>query len=116
MTEAASQGILQLYTSWALLVELAEVLSRPNLAAAVAAARLTPAALVAQYRRLVHVVAVRRLARQVSRDADDDMVLACALAAKANLIVSGDADLLTLRRYRDIPIVTPAEAVQRLIP
>ena len=107
MTEAASQGILQLYTSRALVVEFA---------AAVAATQLTPAALIAQYRRLAHAVAVRRLARQVSRDADDDMVLACALAAKANLIVSGDADLLTLRHYRDISILTLAEAVQRLTP
>jgi len=54
------------------------------------------------------------LAQRVSRDADDDAVLACALAAKADLIVSGDRDLLTLKIFRDIPIVTPIEAVNRI--
>lgn len=43
------------------------------------------------------LVTVRQLAQQVSRDADDDAVLACALAARADLIVSGDDDLLTLK-------------------
>jgi len=33
-------------------------------------------------------------------DPDDDHVLACALGAKADLIVSGDSDLLNLKTYR----------------
>ncbi len=52
-----------------------------------------------------------RLARQVSRDADDDAVLACALASRADLIVSGDADLLVLKQFQGIRIVTAAQAV-----
>ncbi|MGH8532466.1 MAG: PIN domain-containing protein, partial [Gammaproteobacteria bacterium] len=40
---------------------------------------------------MAYRVTARQLARQVSRDRDDDAVLACALAAKADLIVSGDA-------------------------
>jgi putative PIN family toxin of toxin-antitoxin system len=51
---------------------------------------------------------------QIVRDPDDDHVLACALAARADLIVTGDSDLLTLLNYQDIPIVTPAEALRRL--
>lgn len=46
---------------------------------------------------------------------DDDHVLACALAADADLIVSGDKrHLLPLGNYLDIPIVTAAEAVIRI--
>lgn len=45
-------------------------------------------------------------------DPDDDHVLACALASNAELIVSGDRDLLSLKTFRSIPIVTPAEAVR----
>jgi len=41
-------------------------------------------------------------------------VLACALAAKADLIVSGDSHLLNLKSYQDIPIVNAAEALARL--
>jgi hypothetical protein len=45
---------------------------------------------------------------RVARDPDDDHVLACALAATAELIVSGDLALLALTAYERIPIVTPA--------
>jgi len=54
------------------------------------------------------------MVRPVSRDADDDAVLACAAAARAGLIVSGDGDLLSLRSFRGIRIVTAREAVVRL--
>jgi predicted nucleic acid-binding protein len=51
---------------------------------------------------------------RVVRDPDDDHVLACALTARAELIVTGDSGLLTLLNYQNIPIVTPAEALRRL--
>ena len=47
-------------------------------------------------------------------DADDDHVLACALAAQADLIVSGDAHLLNLKTYHRIPIVSATEALAQL--
>ena len=46
------------------------------------------------------------------RDATDDKFLELASAARRDLIVSGDADLLSLNPFRDIPIVTPAIFVQ----
>jgi len=51
---------------------------------------------------------------RVSADSDDDHVLACAVAAQADLIVSGDPDLLNLKSYQHIPIVSPVEALKRL--
>lgn len=54
----------------------------------------------------------RKLDEQVSRDADDDAVLACALAARADLVVSGDDDLLSLKSFNIIPIVSVAQAVK----
>lgn len=49
---------------------------------------------------------------QHARDPDDDAVLACALAAHAQLIVSGHRDLLSLGSFQGMPIVKPAEAVR----
>jgi predicted nucleic acid-binding protein len=49
-----------------------------------------------------------------ARDPDDDHVLACATTAQAQLIVSRDKDLLTLRKYQGIPILASAEALERL--
>lgn len=47
----------------------------------------------------------------VCRDPDDDAVLACALAAGADHLVSGDDDLRVLRRYGSTAIVGIADAL-----
>ena len=54
------------------------------------------------------------LVRQVCRDPDDDAVLALALAAKVDWIVSGDDDLLVLQSFEGIAIITPAQALLRM--
>jgi predicted nucleic acid-binding protein len=54
------------------------------------------------------------LAARVRRDADDDIVLGTAMAAGADLLVTGDNDLLVLGTYAGIKIVTPRQFVERL--
>jgi putative PIN family toxin of toxin-antitoxin system len=46
---------------------------------------------------------------QVAADPDDDRVLECAIAGKADLIVSNDRHLRTLRTFRGIAIVTGSD-------
>lgn len=60
------------------------------------------------------VVRAATLPEPVSRDPDDDVILGTAVAAGADLIVSGDKDLVVVRQYHGIPIITPAEALARL--
>jgi putative PIN family toxin of toxin-antitoxin system len=48
------------------------------------------------------------------RDPTDDKFLEIAVNGHADLIVSGDADLLALDPFRDIPIVIPAVFVQSI--
>jgi uncharacterized protein len=48
------------------------------------------------------------------RDPKDDKFLEAALTAQADCIVSGDADLLVLNPFEDIPILRPAEFLARL--
>jgi uncharacterized protein len=50
----------------------------------------------------------------VSRDPDDDELIALAVASQADLIISGDADLLSLGEHAGIPIVDPADAIARI--
>jgi putative PIN family toxin of toxin-antitoxin system len=45
---------------------------------------------------------------RASRDPDDDKFLAAALEARASFVVSGDRDLLAIRRFRSVRIVSPA--------
>jgi predicted nucleic acid-binding protein len=59
---------------------------------------------------LSHSIRVRiRGAVKVCRDPGDDMFLECAALAKANLLVAGDKDLLTLGTYKGTRMVTPSE-------
>ncbi len=45
----------------------------------------------------------------VCRDEDDNQILACALSCEADYIVTGDQDLLALKTFRKIRIVSPRE-------
>lgn len=53
------------------------------------------------------------IAEPVSRDPDDDKFLACARAAGASVIVSGDHDLLALREWNGISVLSPREFADR---
>jgi putative PIN family toxin of toxin-antitoxin system len=107
------QESLQLYSSSALLEELADVSSRPALAKRLTAIGKTALQILTDYLEAIELVEPVDVPR-VARDPDDDHVLACALAANAELIVSGDLDLLALTAHERIPIVTPAAALRQI--
>jgi len=48
----------------------------------------------------------------ISRDPKDNPIIACAMSAVANVIVSGDKDLLVLKRHGTIRIINPKNFVQ----
>ena len=50
----------------------------------------------------------------VCRDPDDNRVLEAAGADKCDFIITGDSDLLTLGKYKSIPIITPAEFLKAI--
>jgi len=51
---------------------------------------------------------------EVSRDPDDNKFLACAIAAKVDMIVSNDEHLLELKSFQGIPIYTSSQALKVL--
>ena len=51
----------------------------------------------------------------VCRDPDDDKFISCAIDSESLYIVSGDRDLLTLRQYDQIQIMTVAEFFTRVL-
>ena len=51
----------------------------------------------------------KKLANPVTADLKDDMFIACALASKTKLIVSGDKHLLAVTGYEGITIVKPRQ-------
>lgn len=115
LLDGARTQVFELCSSATLLAELLDVLAREKFAARLAQAGLTPQDIVADLRRLAHMAAPQDVPRVIEHDADDDHVIACAVAGKADLIVSGDKHLHSLGgQHQGIAIVTPAEAVQRI--
>lgn len=112
--DAARDRRITLYTSSVLLAELAEVLDRAHLTAPMAQSQVSPEFLMRRYALLAERVVPAEINPTVIADPDDDAVLACALAAQVDLIVSGDPDLLNLKHYQRIPIITPAETLKRI--
>lgn len=105
---------LQLYSSPVLLEELTDVIARPAFSKQLNSIGKTVRQVLADYIEIVDLVEPIEIP-QVVRDPDDDHVIACALVAKADLIVSGDKDLLDLNSFQNIPILAPAEALRRVM-
>ena len=116
LVEAARAGAAQLFTSPALLAELQRVLARPKFTRRFALAGLTPAGLLSDYVKVSTLVVPPATPPVITADPDDDAVLACAVAANADVIVSGDRHLLALGSYQGIPILTAAAMLARLPP
>lgn len=114
LLDAARTGDLELFTSRVLLAELTRILQRTKFANAIAASGLSLEELVLGYVELATLVIPAPVPPTVRDDPDDDHVLACAVAADADLIVSGDRHLLSLHTFESKLIVSPAEALRIL--
>ena len=112
--DLAGEGELKLVTSAVLLKELASTLSKAKLAKAIAATGLDAPTMLRLYGRIAQRVHALPLPRPVSRDGDDDAVLACAAAGRAEIIVTGDDDLLVLKHHGDCRILKPKDALRAL--
>lgn len=98
----AKEGQVKVVTSETLLSELVDVLTRPE-----GPFHLLPGEaneVVKDVRRYANLVEPTRKV-EVCRDPGDNAVIECALAGRAQYIVTGDADLLSLGRFEDIEIV-----------
>jgi putative PIN family toxin of toxin-antitoxin system len=115
LLQAAIDGEVDLFSSAVLLDELAHTLGYSKFTKRIESFGTSIAALVAQYTALVSLVMPASVPRVVVNDADDDHVIAAAVAARAELIVTGDRKhLLPIGTHQGIAIVTAREVVDRL--
>lgn len=105
---------IRFYTTPFLLQELYDTLHSKKLVRIQHQRFLDPGELHATISAILTPIEAPRLAHPVCRDPDDDWVLACAVSAGADMVVSGDQDLLVLKNHADIPIVNVMEAMQLL--
>jgi putative PIN family toxin of toxin-antitoxin system len=100
----------QLLISEATLEELADVLARakfdPYITIEERQEFLRLLGRIAETVQVIHTI-------RACRDARDDRFLELAVNGEASLIITGDADLLELDPFQDIPIITPASYLSR---
>jgi len=111
LINAAREKRITLYSSLALAAEFAEVIGREQFARRIRAAKLSAAELVADYARLANLVVPADINPAVAGDPDDDQILACALAANVDAVVSGDKRLRNLKTYQGIRIISATEVL-----
>jgi putative PIN family toxin of toxin-antitoxin system len=103
IVDAVLAGELLLVSSVALLDELDRVLRDPKLAAVFP----DPAGIIERVRAIAEVVEPGTTLNIVA-DEPDNRILEAAAEARVDAIVSGDAGLLVLSSYDDIPVMSPA--------
>lgn len=111
LLEQVRAGTVSMVSSPALLAELTEVIGRSKFDLILNRTNTSRERTLAEVRQLAEVIEPPPLPRPVCRDPDDDQLLALALAAKVEMIITGDDDLLSLSRFEGIPILAPAQAI-----
>jgi putative PIN family toxin of toxin-antitoxin system len=114
LIEHVRNGTLTLISSPTLLAELTEVFARPKFDAILIRSSTSRERSLDEVRAFAEIIEPAPLPKPVCRDPDDDAVLALALAAQVDFIVSGDNDLPDLRAFESTPIVTPTAALRRI--
>lgn len=114
LLERVRDSALGLVSSPALLAELDEVSGRAKFDSILTFSNTSRELAMAEVRQLAEILDPPPLPQPVCRDPDDDAVLALAIAAQVDFIVSGDHDLLALEAFNGIPILNPAQALQRV--
>jgi len=100
-----SEGMDTLYVSSTILNEVADVMARPKF-------KSTPE-IIDGYIKAIEKISKKVFPtgsiKEICRDKDDDDKIECGVISKADFIITGDEDLLILKSYQGIKIVTPSE-------
>lgn len=110
--DAWVEGRFILVTSLYQVEELVHVLSYPRITRRLNVSETELAVLIGQLLSKAVIVPGVLDLRGVTRDPKDDSIVACAVEGEAQLIVSGDQDLLALDQYAGIRILSPRAFLQ----
>ena len=108
------QGKAELYTSQEIIEEIKEVLNRGKFKKVILKTNQTPNEILQKVISISNIVIGEKLGIKACRDDKDNKFLECAILAKADYIVSGDEDLLVLKKYENIKIVKSLEVMNKI--
>jgi putative PIN family toxin of toxin-antitoxin system len=117
LLRATERQDIVLATSPVLMSELAETLALGRFRKRIADAATSVEELVAAYRDVTVIVTPREVPRVIPDDVDDDHVIAAAVAARAQYVVTGDrTHLLPVGTHGEIAIISPRQCLDLLGP
>lgn len=108
------QGEITVYTSPFQLSEFKKALSYKRIKQKFKLSQADIQKILRGFKKYAAVVYPTRVVPVVFKDPDDDQILAIAVEAKADYVISGDSHLVKLDKYQDIPIVTAQEFVLKI--
>jgi len=95
------------FLSMAIIEEIREVLNRPKFGFDNGNALMV----VEELHSLCTIVKPVKSINFIIDDPDDNKILECAVAAKAEIIISGDSHLLSVGSYKGIKILSPRQFI-----
>jgi len=109
------QGKARLSITQEILDEIYDVVKRPKFNQVMCNAGLTSERIIEKIISVSELIVSPDLHVDVCRDEKDNKFLECAENSKADYIISGDEDLLSLKRHKNIPIVRSSEILKFLL-
>jgi putative PIN family toxin of toxin-antitoxin system len=115
LVDALLDGSATLCASASVMAEFEEVLQRKKFQKRLERRGQSAREIISRFRAAALIVEVPAIpVPSALRDPDDIHVLACATGASANAIVTGDNDLLSMKTFGGIPILTVRQALGEL--
>lgn len=105
LIERAVEGKLQIYITSEIITEIRDVLSRDKFG-------FSPEyiqSIIGEIEAISVFVIPKKKHTVVNRDIDDNIIIDCAVEGRVDYIITGDSDLLSLKQYKNIIIINPAE-------
>ena len=100
---------ITVYVSKDILMEISKVLLYPKITEILRKANVSEKEILRAIEANSTTVKPKLKLHIIEKDAEDNKILECALASRADIIVSGDKHLLKLGKYRKTRIQTPRE-------
>lgn len=102
---------VKLYTSFEIINEVENVIHREKFNELLIKAKISAEEIIEKIVSLSNLVIGKKLNLNICRDSKDNKFLECAKLAKADVIVSGDKDLLVLKEFNGIKILKTSQVL-----
>ncbi|MGA3059756.1 MAG: putative toxin-antitoxin system toxin component, PIN family [Candidatus Bathyarchaeia archaeon] len=100
---------IDVYISKDIILEISKVLMYPKIAEILRESRIHEKEILRAISANSKVVKPKLKFHVIEEDFEDNKILECALAAGADIIVTGDSHLLTLGKFKKTKILTPRQ-------